>query len=83
MSNLLHLDGELLQIMEATKVVSSTSSQAVIETSSNTIIITGSEIEVKKLNLEEGEVFIQGKFTSLKFNNMGGKKQPLLKRIFK
>lgn len=83
MGNILNLDGEKLQIKEAEKVVSSTQSQAVVETKSSTIVVSGSEIEVKKLNLDEGEVELSGKYNSIKFSNLGQKKQPLLKRIFK
>ena len=83
MGNILNLDGEKLQIKEAEKVVSSTQSQAVVETKSSTIVVSGVEIEVKKLNLEEGEVELSGKYNSIKFSNLGQKKQPLLKRIFK
>ena len=83
MGNILNLDGERLQIKEAEKVVSSTQNQAVVETKSSTIIVSGSEIEVKKLNLDEGEVELNGKYSAIKFSNLGQKKQPLIKRIFK
>lgn len=83
MGNVLTLDGEKLQIKEAEKVVSSTQSQAVIETKASTIIISGSDIEVKKLNLDDGEVELSGKFNAIKFSAPGQKKQSLIKRIFK
>ena len=83
MSNFIHLEGDCLQIKGATKIISSTQTQAIVETSDNGIIISGTEIEVKKLNLDEQEVIIGGKFTNLKFGNLNVKKQPLLKRIFK
>lgn len=83
MENVLHLEGEILQIKGATKVVSSTQNQAVIESKDSLIIITGNDIEVKRLNLEDGEVELGGKFTSIKFTQGGGKRQSFLKRIFK
>ena len=79
----LHLKGSELEIIGATKVVSSTQNQAVIETKDCAIIIVGSDIEVKKLNLDEGVVCLYGKFSNIKFGTASGKKQPLLKRIFK
>lgn len=83
MSNILHLEGELLQIKGATKVVSSTSNQAVVEMDEKCIVLTGEKIEVKKLNLEDGEVCIAGEFAMFKFAQAGRKKGSLLKRIFK
>ena len=83
MGNYLHIEDNNLQIKGAKKVVSSTQSQAVVETDENTIIITGNEIEVKRLNLDEGEVLLSGKFGGIKFSSSSGKKQPILKRIFK
>lgn len=83
MTQILHLEGDCLQIKGATKVISSTQTQAVIETTENGIVVLGNEIEVKKLNLEEGEIVLNGKFSCFKFGAVAGKKQPLLKRIFK
>ncbi|MBO5394864.1 MAG: hypothetical protein J6A28_03060 [Clostridia bacterium] len=83
MEGVLHLEGNVLQIKGATRVVSTTASQAVIECAEKCIVISGSGIEVKKLNLEECEVCLQGEFLLIKFGAAQGKKQPLLKRIFK
>ena len=83
MNYILHLENDMLEIKGATKVVSSTQTQAIIETTDCCINITGSEIEVKKLNLDEGEVLLAGKFVNLKLGQPSGKKQPFLKRIFK
>ena len=79
----LHIEGGLLEIHGATKVVSSSQTQAVVETGEKSVIISGNEIEVKKLNLEEGEVAFSGKFAVIKFGESAGKKPSLLKRIFK
>lgn len=83
MSNFLHLEGNCLEIKGAVKVVSSSQSQAVVETVDNGVVITGTEIEVKKLNLDEQEVIFSGKFINLKFGTISIKKVPLYKRIFK
>ena len=83
MENSLYLSGEILQIKGATKVVSSTQNQAVIENNEALIVIGGSDIEVKKLNLDDKEVELKGKFTNIKFTHAGAKKVPLMKRIFK
>ena len=78
-----HLEGKKLQMQGATKVASSTSTQAVIEFGENMVIITGERIEVKSLNLELGEVCLEGEFSNLKFTQSGAKKGSFLKRIFK
>ena len=72
-----------ISIKGATKVVSSTANQSVVETKENTIIISGTGLEVRKLDLENGEVSFIGKVTNIKFTALGGGKTPLLKRLFK
>lgn len=78
----MHLEGQILQVKGATKVVSSTSSQAVVEMGERCVVLTGEKIEVKKLNLDEGEVCLFGEFSTIKFTQASVKKG-LLKRIFK
>lgn len=80
MNYILHLENNILEIHGATKVVSSEPTQAVIEMGENGVIVSGNDIEVKSLNLENGEVWLAGKISNIKFS---GKKQPLFKRIFK
>ncbi len=77
------INGGCMEISGATKVVSSSPTQAVVETNEGGILVSGTDIEVKKLNLEEGQVVFAGKFTMLKFGLATGKKPSLLKRIFK
>ncbi len=81
--NILIEDNKCFTLKGATKVVSSTQNQAIVETASVTILISGNGLEVKKLDLDNHEVCFEGKFTSIKFAAAGGAKQPLLKRIFK
>lgn len=66
----------------ATKIRTSTPSSAVIEAGENCLIVTGSDMEVKKLDLDNKEVVLAGKFSVVKFLR-GNEKQSFLKRIFK
>lgn len=83
MNFFLHLENGMMHISGATKIVSSTQTQAVIETENDGIIISGSDIEVKGLDLEKGETIISGKFSNIKFSKAKEKKIPFVKRIFK
>ena len=83
MANMLHLEDGYLQIKGATRVVSTTQNQAIIETENKSIVVSGNEIEVKKLNLDECEVCLCGRFSTIKLDVTVDKKQPLLKRLFK
>ena len=83
MNYMLHLENNVLSVNGATKVASSTHSQAVIECGDTAIVVAGNEIEVKNLNLEEGVAVLFGEIADIKFVGAKGKKQPLLKRIFK
>ena len=76
-------DNNNITIKGAKKVVSSTQNQAVVETPTTTIVITGTNIEVKKLDLDNEMVSFCGKTSNVKFTTLGGNKQTLLKRIFK
>ena len=79
----LSLDGmNSLNISGVKKVVSCTQTQSVIETEQEKIIITGNEIEAKKIDLQNGEVCLTGKFCNIKLQT-GNEKKSLLKRIFK
>ena len=82
MNYVFHIENNLIIIKGATKIISSTPSQAIIETGECGIVITGNNIEVKSLNLEENEVCISGQASNIKFSS-SVKKQPFLKRIFK
>lgn len=79
---LLHLEGESLILQGVTKVISSSQSQTVLQCGEQVIVLTGNNIEVKKLELETGEVCLQGNFSNIKLSTKS-EKQPFLKRIFK
>lgn len=77
------LNGDELVLTGVTKIVSSSPTQSIIDTEEGGVLLVGTEMEVKKLNLEEKEVELFGKFTMIKFGIPTGKKPSLLKRIFK
>ena len=72
----------LLTLTGAKKIISCTPAQCVVETTTNKIVILGQNIEVKKLDLDNGEIVLQGDFTNIKLQTSTEKKS-LLKRIFK
>ena len=74
---------ESVKVLGATRVISSTQNQGVVETKDSVIVISGSDMQVKKLHIKNGEVSFHGKINSIKFSNGQGAKVPLLKRIFK
>lgn len=75
-------DRKKVIIKGATKIVSSTANQAVVEIDKNNLILSGSNIEVTKLDLENKEVCFAGEFSSLKYSNKP-EKVGLIKRLFK
>lgn len=83
MEKILHLENKFLQIKGATKIISTSPTQSVVEREGELVVITGSKLEVKKLNLEENEVCIEGSVSNIKIGEGRGKKESLLKRIFK
>ena len=74
---------EQLSIKGATRVVSSTQNQAIVETKDSSVVISGHNLEVKKLDLENNEVSFFGQINNIKISNGTNNKTPLLKRIFK
>lgn len=83
MESVLIEDTSSMSVKGAKKMCSSTPTQTVLETASNSVIVTGSNLEIKKLDLEGGEVCLAGKITNVKFAPLGAAKTPLIKRIFK
>ena len=83
MSELITIENQNnIQINGATKVFSSTQNQAVVQCGESIVTISGSDMEVKKLDLDGRQVCFSGKICNIKFSNKA-EKQPLLKRIFK
>jgi len=75
-------DRKILKLSGATKVISSTNTQAVVEMSENHIVVTGNNLEITKLDLENKEVSFSGEVNSIKFTQKAEKKS-LFKRLFK
>ncbi len=73
---------KLITIFGATKVISSTLTQAVVEINDATMIISGSNMEVVKLNLDDKEVEFSGEIKEVKYSHKQ-EKTSFLKRIFK
>lgn len=60
--------------------------EILLETELGMLMVKGQELHVKRLNLEKGEVDIEGKVDSLTYSNGGSRKgsnESLLGRLFK
>ena len=75
-------DRKKLILTGATKVISSTSTQAVVEVGDTNIVISGTNIEVTKLDLDNKTVSFSGNINSVKYTAKT-EKTSLLKRMFK
>ena len=75
-------DRKTIIVKGATKVISSTATEAIVETNGTNLIINGANLEITKLNLQDKEVSISGTINSVKYSAKH-EKVGLLKRIFK
>ncbi len=75
-------DRKRLILTGATKIVSSTNTQAVVEVGDTNIVISGTNIEVTKLDLDNKTVTFSGNINSVKYTAKT-EKISLLKRMFK
>lgn len=75
-------DRKFLTFKGATKVISATTTQAVVEVGDTNVVVGGSDIEVTKLDLENKIVCFNGNFNSLKYMKKA-EKVGLIKRLFK
>jgi len=75
-------DRKKVIVKGANKMVSSTPTETVVETNGTNLIVTGSELEITNLNLQDKEVWISGIITSIRYATKK-EKVGLLKRIFK
>lgn len=82
MENLCIEERKKLSITGATKVISSTSTQAVVEVGEMSVVISGTNIEVVKLDLDNKQVNFSGTFSGIKYVTKT-EKTPILKRLFK
>lgn len=72
----------LITITGATKMISSTETQSVVEVGDCNIVISGQNLEITKLDLDNKEVNIKGIINSLKYSQKI-EKNNLFKRLFK
>ena len=82
MESILIEDRKKLTLIGALKVVSATNTQAVVEVANNNVVITGSNIEVTKLNLDNKEVCFSGNIAGVKYMQKA-EKGNFIKRLFK
>lgn len=82
MENITIENRSLLKINGATKMLSSTETQSVVEVGDCNLIILGQNLEITKLDLENKEVNIKGKINSIKYSQKS-EKNNFFKRIFK
>lgn len=75
-------DRKKLIVTGATKIVSSTNNQAVVEVGEETLVVLGSNLEITNLNLENKEVGFAGIVNSIKYIQKTEKKS-FIKRLFK
>ena len=71
-----------MSITGATKMISSTDNQSVVEVGDCNIIISGQNLEITKLDLENKQVNIKGIINSLKYSQKK-EKNNIFKRLFK
>lgn len=64
-------------------VISFDDSTIVVDTQLNILIVKGNELHVNKLNLENGELAIDGQINSLHYEEQNGVKSSFFSRIFK
>lgn len=82
MENILIEERKKITINGATRVISSSITQAIIEINNSNLLICGNNIEVTKLDLENNTVEFSGDINSLKYTKKP-EKRSLIKRIFK
>ena len=82
MENICIEDRKKLTIVGATRVVSATDTQAVVEIGGSNVIITGTNLEVTKLDLDNKEVCFSGMINGIKYAQKA-EKGNLIKRLFK
>lgn len=82
MQEILLSDQKKLNMKGVEKIISSTPTQSVVQTNTSKVIVSGNNLEVKKLDIENKEAIIEGEISNLKFL-VKTEKKSLLRRIFK
>lgn len=75
-------DGSITGVID---VISFDVEEIKVETEMGTLLIKGSELHVKRLNLEKGEVDIEGRIDSIAYTHIKNKsdEESFLSRMFK
>ena len=71
-----------IEIQGGNRVIASTAKEAVVELENGVMVISGNNLEVTKLDLENKEVKFSGTISNVKFTEKN-EKVGLLKRLFK
>jgi sporulation protein YabP len=75
-------DRTFLTLKGATRMISSTETQSVVEVGDCNVVVSGQNLEITKLDLENKEVTLKGRINSLKYAQKT-EKTNLIKRLFK
>ncbi len=77
------VDRKKIDIVGVKKVNSATPKNVTVKLSQSSMSVSGSELNVEKLDLESGVLSITGNIDSVDFSKNKGKNESVLKRIFK
>lgn len=82
MENICIEERKQITIIGATKVLSATNTQSVVEVGGTNLVITGTNLEVTKLDLDNKQVFFSGEINGVRYVTKK-EKVGLFKRLFK
>ena len=77
---------EKLQIGRVLEVISFDEEGVMMETTCGLLVLKGAELHIGKLDLEEGEVTVNGTIDSIDYSDgsaVGGRTHPLLGKLFR
>ncbi|MCI8704153.1 MAG: sporulation protein YabP [Anaerotignum sp.] len=77
---------EKLQIGGVLEVISFDEEGVMMETTCGLLVLKGTELHIGKLDLEEGEVTVNGTIDSIDYSDgsaVGGRTHPLLGKLFR
>ncbi|MBQ1193449.1 MAG: YabP/YqfC family sporulation protein [Lachnospiraceae bacterium] len=77
------IDRKLLLVTDVKDVDSFNLSEILLETAQGMMLVKGSNIHVKRLNLEKGEADIEGNFNSIVYTANKKNNESVVKRLFK
>ena len=77
------IDRKLLLVTDVKDVDSFNLSEILLETAQGMMLVKGSNIHVKRLNLEKGEADIEGNFNSIVYTANKKNNASVVKRLFK